>query len=45
VQLNALGIGLLGDLRYRTSLHSIFDASGLASAYNSVWTLSAGVVF
>lgn len=45
VRLDALGIKLLGDVRYTRSLQSIYDAPGVLDAYKSVWTLSAGVVF
>jgi len=45
VRLDLLGIKLLGDLRYTRSLQSIYDEPGILNAYNSVWTLSAGIVF
>ncbi len=45
VRVGLLGLKLIGDARYTTSLASITSSTPSGSIYNSVWTLSAGVVF
>jgi len=45
LRLDLLGLKLLGDVRYTTSLTNIYDTSSGIKTYNSVWTAAAGIVF